>query len=97
VIPKVKSEFSLSIDEQLKRQAKGSEGKEQVPFTQTYNSWLKNQSNEFQDEVLGVKKAKLFRQGGLDVRQFVDQNYKPLTLKQLRSKEPLAFEKAGLD
>jgi SPP1 gp7 family putative phage head morphogenesis protein len=96
-IPKVKQEYSLSIDEQLKRKAKGSDGKEEVPFTQTYNSWLKQQSNDFQDEVLGATKAKLFREGGLNVKQFVDQNYKPLTLNQLKRKEPLAFEKAGLE
>lgn len=96
VIPVVKDKFSVNIEEQLKRQAKGSAGKEQVPFTQTYNSWLKDQSAEFQDEVLGKTKAKLFREGGLNVRQFVDSNYRPITLEELKRKEPIAFEKAGL-
>lgn len=96
IVPVVREEYSLKIDEQISRPAKGAEGREDVPFTSNYNSWLKTQSPEFQDEVLGAAKGRLFRDGGLSVSQFVDKNYKPLNLNQLKRKEPLAFEKAGL-
>ena len=96
VIPKVKKEYSIIDQIKTERPAVGPDGAEAVSGKTTYNSWLKSQSNTFQDEVLGEGKGKLFREGGLSVRQFVDKNYSPLTLEQLKLKEPLAFEKAGL-
>ena len=97
VIPKVKKEFSVVDKIKTERPAVGGGGAETVSGKTTYNSWLKKQSAQFQDEVLGSGKGKLFREGGLSVNQFVDANFQPLTLEQLRRKEPLAFEKAGLD
>lgn len=64
----------------------------------TYYEWLKTQSPEFQDEVLGKARGKLFRDGGLTIEQFkalkMDKNFKPMTLEQMRQKEPLAFNEA---
>jgi len=97
VIPTVKEEFSVKKDIDTERPAVGDDGAETVKGTTTYNSWLKKQPSSFQDEVLGVDKGKLYREGGLSVRQFVDKNFEPLTLEQLKRKEPLAFERAGLD
>ncbi len=68
-----------------------------VPATQTYQTWLKGQSNAFQNEVLGDTKAKLFRDGGLTLDKFVDRNGTELTLKQLAQKEADAFRAAGLN
>lgn len=68
-----------------------------VPATQTYQTWLKGQSNAFQNEVLGNTKAKLFRDGGLTLDKFVDRNGTELTLKQLAQKEADAFRAAGLN
>lgn len=96
VIPVIKKEFSIKKDIDTQRPAVGANGPETVKGTTTYNSWLKTQPASFQDEVLGKSKGKLYREGGLSVRQFVDKDFKPLTLKQLKRKEPLAFEKAGL-
>lgn len=96
VIPVVKKEFSVLDKASRERPARGAQGVEGVKGTTTYNSWLKKQPASFQDEVLGKGKGKLFRQGGLPVSKFVDKNFKPLTLKQLKRKEPLAFERAGL-
>lgn len=96
-VPVVKKEYKLVSDDAFERTAKGDTGKtEMVKASSTYNSWLKTQSVEFQAEVLGEKRAKLFREGGLNVNQFVDKNYSSLTLEQLKRKEPLAFKKAGL-
>lgn len=67
-----------------------------VPESMTYGQWLKNQPVRVQEEVLGVSKAKLFREGGLSIEKFVGADLKPLTLEQLRRLETKAFESAGL-
>lgn len=68
---------------------------------ETYYTWLKGQSAGFQDEVLGPTRGKLFRDGGLSAKRFAELNlnrrFKPLTLKQMREKEPLAFERASIE
>jgi hypothetical protein len=69
----------------------------QVPATTTYQDFLKRQSASFQDEVLGRTKGKLFREGGLNVDQFVDRAGNELTLAQLADRKPEAFRAAGLD
>jgi SPP1 gp7 family putative phage head morphogenesis protein len=68
-----------------------------VPADTTYNEWLKSQSKTFQDDTLGTTKAKLFRDGGLQLDKFVDRNGNELTLEQLASKEKEAFRAAGLN
>lgn len=62
----------------------------------TYNSWLKKQSAEFQDEVLGPTRGALFRRGGLNMDSFVDTTGRTYTLDELRNLEPLAFQRANL-
>lgn len=61
----------------------------------TYQSWLKDQTPEVQDEVLGKAKGRLFRRGGLTLDKFADE-HRGYTLEELRKKEPLAFRRAGL-
>ena len=67
----------------------------------TYYDWLKTQPKSFQDSVLGVKRAKLFREGNLSATEFaelqLDKNFKPMTLEEMRREVPSAFEAAGLD
>lgn len=62
-----------------------------------YYEWLKLQDGDFQDEVLGPVRGKLFRDGGISVERFkqlqLDKNFKPLTLDEMRKKEKAAFEK----
>lgn len=66
----------------------------------SYYEWLKRQPASFQDEALGATRAKLFRSGGLSAEEFsrlnLNRNFQPLTLEEMRQKEPLAFERAGL-
>ena len=57
-----------------------------------YNDWLGKQSKAFQIEVLGVKKAELFRDG-LRMDQFVNDKGMELTLDQLKSKYPKQWAK----
>jgi SPP1 gp7 family putative phage head morphogenesis protein len=55
-----------------------------VPSATSYQDWLKGQPKEFQNEVLGVGKAELFR-SGVPLERFVDKSGKVLTLKQLQA------------
>lgn len=68
----------------------------QVPATETYQTWLRRQPAEFQDEVLGASKGKLFRRGNLPLEKFVDLNGAAMSLDDLRRTEAAAFQKAGL-
>jgi SPP1 gp7 family putative phage head morphogenesis protein len=70
----------------------------QVAGDQSYYDWLKGQPSEFQDDVLGVTRATLFRNGGLSTEQFarlqLGRNFMPLTLAEMKAREPLAFARA---
>jgi len=68
-----------------------------VPADTTYGEWLKGQSKTFQDDTLGIAKAKLFRDGGLTLDKFVNRNGDELTLAQLAARERAAFLAAGLN
>lgn len=68
-----------------------------VPPETTYGTWLRGQSLQFQNDVLGVTKARLFRRGGLDLDRFVNRRGDELTLSQLATLERQAFISAGLD
>lgn len=71
-----------------------------VPQKLTYYEWLKRQSAEFQEEVLGESRAKLFRDSGMAIDEFnrlqLNRYFKPLTLAEMRRLKPLAFERAGI-
>lgn len=66
----------------------------------SYYQWLKKQPASFQNEALGQSRAKLFREGGLTAEEFarlnLNRNFMPLTLDEMKAKEPLAFERSGL-
>lgn len=64
----------------------------QVPADQDYDGWLRKQPTAFQDEVLGNRKAELFR-GGLKMDRFVDTSGQELTLDQLRKREREIWDK----
>ena len=68
-----------------------------VPASTSYNEWLKRQTREFQEDTLGVTKAKLFREGGLSLDKFVTANGHELTLADLAKRHADAFRAAGLD
>ena len=68
-----------------------------VPNAESYQTWLQKQSKAFQDDTMGVTKAKLFRDGGLTLDKFVAASGTELTLAQLAAKHAQAFKAAGLD
>ena len=63
----------------------------------TYNDFLKRQPVAVQNDILGTTKAKLWRDGGLELPKFVDRTGSELTLSQLARAEKEAFKSAGLD
>jgi hypothetical protein len=69
----------------------------QVPADMTYGQWLKKQSADKQDEVLGKAKGAMFRTGKLPLDKFYSDKGATLTLEELKAKQPKAFKKAGLD
>lgn len=64
-----------------------------VPDDMNYGDWLKNQPVAVQNEVLGVKKAQLFREGGLEMSAFVDKTGKEYTLDELKRRDAAIWEK----
>jgi len=66
-----------------------------VPGNVTYGGFLKRQSAEVQNEVLGVERAKLFRSGKLSIGKFTDDTGKVYTLDRLKELNPLAFSSAS--
>lgn len=68
-----------------------------VPASTTYQKWLERQSTQFQDDTLGPTKAKLFRNGGLKLDRFIDNNGQELSLKEIAIRDADAFRAAGLD
>jgi SPP1 gp7 family putative phage head morphogenesis protein len=67
-----------------------------VPASTTYDAWLRAQPHSFQNEILGITKAKLFR-GGLTLDKYTAVNGTELTLAQLAVKYKDAFKSANLD
>lgn len=68
-----------------------------VPSKMTYEEWLREQTAERQDEVLGTTRAALFREGKLPLSKLYDKNGEELTLEELRKRQASAFKRAGLD
>ena len=68
-----------------------------TPGKVTYSEFLSRQTVQFQNDVLGITKATLFRKGGLPLDKFVNRQGKELTLNQLARTEKKAFIDAGLD
>jgi hypothetical protein len=57
-----------------------------------YNEWLKTQSNEVQNDILGTHKASKFRDGSISFDKF--DGTKPLSLEDFKSKAKLISGKA---
>lgn len=74
------------VDEQTRASMDG-----QVPARTTFADWLKQQSEERQNAVLGKTKAAVFRSGKLDLQQFVREDGHELTLDELKRLHPTAF------
>jgi hypothetical protein len=69
----------------------------QVPAKTTYTEWFERQSAEFQRDVLGPSRFKLYSDSDLTLDKFAGDDYRKLTLKELVRKDRQAFLDAGLD
>lgn len=91
-----RSSFEIIYDGYIAPKQRASE--HGVVENQTYYEWLKKQTPDYQDEVLGKTRGKLFRDGGMSAEKFkslqLDKNFTPLTLEQMRELEPLGFDRA---
>lgn len=58
-----------------------------VPADTTFDQFLRKQSKDFQDEVLGVTRGDLWRSGKVSLDKFVDKSGHVYTLKQLTKRE----------
>jgi len=95
-VPVTKSWRELGIDLDELPEGTRASMNGQVPAKIKFDDWLRKQSVEHQEEILGVTKAKLFRDGGLTIEDFSTGLGKELTLAQLREAEAQAFKKAGI-
>lgn len=59
--------------------------------TPSYADWLKRQKDEVQNDILGVRKAQLFRSGKLTLDRFTDNAGRVVTLEQLQKRDGAAF------
>lgn len=96
LIPVLKPEYAREIPGST-RPSVGPDGVEQVSSKTSYPEWLARQPVSFQKDVLGPARYELFSKGELPIDRFVDDNGKTLTLQQLREREPMAFERAGMN
>lgn len=85
-IPVVKEEYRIA--------AQGERASYEGPVSNqlTYQGFLKRQSKEFQDGVLGERRAELFRSGRLKMEQFIDDQGRVLDLDELRARYDLTME-----
>lgn len=94
------SRFSI-LDEGATKAARNEDGEiVSVDSEEIYYSWLKKQSKDFQESVIGVKRSKLLRDGGLSAHRFAElqigKHFESASIEKMRELEPLAFERAGL-
>lgn len=76
--PKVDEEYLANINQTTRASMNG-----QVPASQTFDEWIRNQAVEDQIAYFGPKKYEIWKEGGLTLRQMLDQQGNPLTLDQL--------------
>jgi SPP1 gp7 family putative phage head morphogenesis protein len=65
------------------------------PERETYAQWLRRQSEDDQRDILGPTRFRLYREGNLSLDRFVGRDGDPLTLDELRERNPIAFARIG--
>lgn len=59
-----------------------------VPASQTFETWLRAKTRAEQNAILGVSRARLWRENRLTLTQLLDFRGDPLSLEQLRTRYP---------
>ena len=68
----------------------------QIAANTSYEDWMRRQVDFTQDEILGAKRARLFRDGGLPLDRFSDDKGRWLSLSDLKKLDAEAFKRAGI-
>jgi SPP1 gp7 family putative phage head morphogenesis protein len=85
-VPVLKSWRDLGIDADEVPDTTRASMDGQVSADMSFETWLKKQSRERQDTVLGESKADLWRTGKITFRDLLDQNGRPISTADLRRK-----------
>jgi SPP1 gp7 family putative phage head morphogenesis protein len=90
--PVVKSwrELGIPIDEVAPSTRASMDG--QVSEKLNYSDWLRTKPADFQDEVLGAERAKLFRDKKVDIDRFTNDRGRTYTLEELREVDAALFD-----
>lgn len=83
-ITKTFREMGLDIDEPKGTTRASSDG--QININTSFEDFLKRKGKAYQEDVLGVGRAELWRQKKITLRDLVNGEGRPLTLEQLRAK-----------
>lgn len=86
ITPVVNPKYDLGADIVGKRPAVNDSGAKTVRADLTYGQWLSQQSEAFQNRVLGKTRANWFRKG-MPLDRFVDNNGNILSLGELRQQD----------
>lgn len=84
-------ELGIPLNEMTPAQRASMDG--QVPGGTTYSEWLNRQSDARKIEVLGPVRAKLLKDGRLDLEDFYSPTGEFLTLADMRARDAAAFAK----
>ena len=93
-VPVLKSWRELGIDRKDLPAGTRASMNGEVPADINYSDWLRKQPLTVQNDVLGIRKAQLFRKGGVGLERFINRAGDELTLDELKRKESAAWEKA---
>lgn len=85
-VPVLKSWRELGIDEDEVPETTRASIDGKVPADTTFEAWLKRQSKQRQDTVLGDTKADWWRRGKITFRDLLDQSGRPLSTEELRAR-----------
>tara|TARA_R110002020_G_scaffold62613_2_gene167344 strand:+ start:287 stop:2263 length:1977 start_codon:yes stop_codon:yes gene_type:complete len=94
-VPVLPSLEEMGIDPEGIPPATRSSMDGQVAQDLSFDDFLKGKSPEFVDDLLGVGRAQLYRDGRITLTQLLDQQGNPLTLRQLEERYGPAQLKVG--
>lgn len=87
--------YKLRFDDFSRKRVRELVG--EIPARINYSEWLPTQPRSFIEDVLGKTKARLFLDGKLSLKRFVDESGEEYTLEELAIRDRQAFIDAGLD
>lgn len=91
-LPQLKSakELGLKEGDLTPIQRRSMDGK--VSEKTTYKGWIRKQPAKVQDEFMGPTRGRLYRAGKIKIDELVDTQLRPLSLKELRTRQDLSWE-----